>query len=86
MVWGRDGFIGSQRYPMQWGGDPQTDWEAMAASIRAGWGYGMSGVPYYATDVGGFYGTTQPDAELSLALDRQCDLLLALSLSRHRRA
>ncbi|MBL8521246.1 MAG: glycoside hydrolase family 31 protein [Betaproteobacteria bacterium] len=66
MVWGRDGFIGSQRYPMQWGGDPQTDWEAMAASIRAGLGYGMSGVPYYATDVGGFYGATQPDAELYL--------------------
>jgi alpha-D-xyloside xylohydrolase len=66
MVWGRDGFIGSQRYPMQWGGDPQTDWEAMAASIRAGLGYGLSGVPYYATDVGGFYGATQPDAELYL--------------------
>ncbi len=66
MVWGRDGFIGSQRFPMQWGGDPQTDWEAMAASIRAGLGYGMSGVPYYATDVGGFYGATQPDAELYL--------------------
>lgn len=66
MVWGRDGFISSQRYPMQWGGDPQTDWEAMAASIRAGLGYGMSGVPFYATDVGGFYGAQQPDAELYL--------------------
>lgn len=66
MVWGRDGFIGSQLYPMQWGGDPQTDWEAMAASIRAGIGYGMSGVPYYSTDVGGFYGAQQPDAELFL--------------------
>jgi alpha-D-xyloside xylohydrolase len=66
MVWGRDGFIGSQRYPMQWGGDPQTDWEGMAASIRAGLGYGMSGVPYYASDVGGFYGAQQPDTELYL--------------------
>lgn len=66
MVWGRDGFIGSQRLPMQWGGDPQTDWEGMAASIRGGLGYGMSGVPYYATDVGGFYGAQQPDTELYL--------------------
>ena len=66
MVWGRDGFIGSQRFPMQWGGDPQTDWEGMAASIRGGLGYGMSGVPYYATDVGGFYGAQQPDPELYL--------------------
>ena len=66
MVWGRDGFIGSQRFPMQWGGDPQTDWEGMAASIRGALGYGMSGVPYYATDVGGFYGASQPDTELYL--------------------
>ena len=66
MVWGRDGFIGSQRFPMQWGGDPQTDWEGMAASIRGGLSYGMSGVPYYATDVGGFYGAQQPDSELYL--------------------
>jgi alpha-D-xyloside xylohydrolase len=66
MVWGRDGFIGSQRFPMQWGGDPQTDWEGMAASIRGGLGYGMSGVPYYASDVGGFYGAQQPDTELYL--------------------
>ncbi len=66
MVWGRDGCIGSQRYPVQWGGDPQSDWEGMAASIRGGLGYGMSGVPYYATDVGGFYGAEQPDAELYL--------------------
>jgi alpha-D-xyloside xylohydrolase len=65
MVWGRDGFIGSQRLPIQWGGDPQSDWEGMAASIRGGLGYGLSGVPYYATDVGGFYGE-QPDAELYL--------------------
>jgi alpha-D-xyloside xylohydrolase len=66
MVWGRDGFIGSQRFPMQWGGDPQTDWEGMAASIRGGLSYGMSGVPFYATDVGGFYGAQQPDIELYL--------------------
>ena len=66
MVWGRDGFIGSQRYPMQWGGDPQTDWEGMAGSIRGALSYGMSGVPYYSSDVGGFYGAQQPDPELYL--------------------
>jgi alpha-D-xyloside xylohydrolase len=65
MVWGRSGWTGSQRYPVQWGGDPQSDWEALAASIRGGLSWGLSGVPYYATDVGGFYGA-QPDAELYL--------------------
>jgi alpha-D-xyloside xylohydrolase len=65
MVWGRAGWTSSQRYPVQWGGDPQSDWEALAASIRGGLSWGLSGVPYYATDIGGFYGQ-QPDAELYL--------------------
>ena len=66
MVWGRAGWTGAQRYPIQWGGDPQSDWEGMCASIRGGLAWGMSGVPFYATDIGGFYGSRQPDAELYL--------------------
>jgi len=64
MVWGRAGWTGAQRYPIQWGGDPQSDWEGMCASIRGGLAWGLSGVPFYATDIGGFYGSRQPDAEL----------------------
>ena len=63
MIWGRAGWSGIQRYPMQWGGDPQSDWGGLEASIRGGLSYGLTGVPYWATDVGGFYGD-QPDAEL----------------------
>ena len=63
LVFGRSGWAGSQRYPMQWGGDPQSDWEGLAASLRGGLSWGLSGVPCYATDIGGFYGA-QPDAEL----------------------
>ena len=63
MIWGRAGWSGIQRYPMQWGGDPQSDWGGLESSIRGGLSYGMSGVPYWATDVGGFYGD-QPDPEL----------------------
>ena len=63
LVLGRSGWIGSQRYPLQWGGDPQADWEGLAASIRGGLSWGLSGAPCYATDIGGFYGP-QPDAEL----------------------
>jgi alpha-D-xyloside xylohydrolase len=66
MVWGRAGWSGAQRYPIQWGGDPQSDWEGMCASIRGGLAWGLSGVPFYATDIGGFYGSKQPDAELYL--------------------
>lgn len=66
MVWGRAGWTGAQRYPIQWGGDPQSDWEGMCASIRGGLAWGLTGVPFYATDIGGFYGARQPDAELFL--------------------
>ena len=64
MVWSRAGWIGSQRYPIGWGGDPQSDWEGLAASIRGGLSLGMSGNPYHASDIGGFYGSAQPSGEL----------------------
>ena len=48
MVWSRAGWTGSQRYPIGWGGDPQSDWEGLAASIRGGLSWGMSGNPYHS--------------------------------------
>jgi alpha-D-xyloside xylohydrolase len=63
LVWGRSGWAGSQRYPMGWGGDPQCDWEGLAASIRGVQSWGMSGVPFSAHDIGGWYGSLN-DPEL----------------------
>jgi alpha-D-xyloside xylohydrolase len=65
--YGRDGaflfsraaWAGQQRYPSQWGGDPQADWGGLAASLRGALSWGLSGAPYFATDVGGFYGDTR---------------------------
>ena len=54
-LFSRDGWTGSQRYPAPWGGDPQADWEGMMGDIRGGLSLGLSGFPFYATDVGGFY-------------------------------
>jgi alpha-D-xyloside xylohydrolase len=64
LVFGRSGWTGSQRYPVQWGGEPQSDWEGLAASIRGALSWGMTGVPYHATDIGGYYGSSQPSPEL----------------------
>jgi len=75
IVWGRSGWAGGQRYPVQWGGDPQGDWEGLAGSIRGGLSWGMSGGAFYAHDIGGFYGaqengsllgTGMPEPELYL--------------------
>lgn len=63
MVWGRSGWTGSQRFPFGWGGDPQSDWEGLAASIRGVQAWGMSGGSFSAHDIGGWYGTLK-DPEL----------------------
>ena len=64
VIWSRSAWAGSQRYPIGWGGDPQSDWEGLAASIRGALSWGMSGNPYHSADVGGHYGSMQPSAEL----------------------
>ena len=86
MVWGRAGWTGSQRYPIQWGGDPQSDWEGLAASIRGGLSWGMSGVPYHSSDIGGFYGSQQPSAELYLRWLQATVFSSHIRRPRHRRA
>ncbi|MGD8793660.1 MAG: glycoside hydrolase family 31 protein, partial [Anaerolineae bacterium] len=53
-TWGRSAYAGSQRYPVQWGGDSYSTLDQMACQIRAMLGYGLSGVPFSSHDVGGF--------------------------------
>lgn len=62
-LFSRSAWAGSQRYPSQWGGDPQADWGGLVGSLRGALSWGMSGAPFYATDVGGFYKDTR-DPEL----------------------
>ena len=54
-------WTGSQRFNSHWGGDPQADWEGMISNLRGGLSWGLSGAPFYATDVGGFYKDTRDD-------------------------
>jgi len=62
-VWSRSGWAGSQRFATQWGGDPEVSWEGLAGSILGGQSWGLTGAPFYAHDIGGFYGR-KPDDEL----------------------
>lgn len=61
-LFSRSSWIGCQRFNSQWGGDPQADWEGMMGNIRGGLSWGLSGAPFYATDIGGFYKDTRDDA------------------------
>jgi alpha-D-xyloside xylohydrolase len=63
LVWSRSGWAGSQRFAMQWGGDPQASWNGLAGSIIGGQSWAFTGGPFYSHDIGGFYGGP-PDPEL----------------------
>jgi alpha-D-xyloside xylohydrolase len=55
VVFGRSGYAGSQRYPINWVGDTQCSWEGMAAALRAGLSLSLSGIPFWSHDIGGFW-------------------------------
>jgi alpha-D-xyloside xylohydrolase len=57
LVNARSGTAGMQRYPTCWSADPQCNWEEMATTLRAGLSIGLSGVPFWNSDVGGFNNT-----------------------------
>jgi alpha-D-xyloside xylohydrolase len=78
LVWARSGSIGSQQYPVHWGGDPQTSFSSMAGSLRGGLSLGLSGVPFWGHDIGGFFGR-QPSSRLYI---RWAQLGLLSGLSR----
>ncbi|HZD65507.1 MAG TPA: TIM-barrel domain-containing protein, partial [Acidimicrobiales bacterium] len=56
LVWGRSGWAGSQRYPGQWGGDPESSVAGMAATLRAGLSWAVSAPGLWGHDIGGFSG------------------------------
>ncbi len=58
IIWARSAWAGSQRYPLHWGGDAATTDEAMAAQLRGGLSFGISGFTFWSHDMGGFVTTT----------------------------
>jgi alpha-D-xyloside xylohydrolase len=60
MVFARSATAGSQQFPVHWGGDCESSYEAMAESLRGGLSLGMSGFGFWSHDIGGFEGTPSP--------------------------
>jgi alpha-glucosidase (family GH31 glycosyl hydrolase) len=65
LTFSRAGFTGAQRCPAHWAGDENSTWDAFRHSILAGLSAGISGIPFWAWDIGGFSGEI-PTAELYL--------------------
>lgn len=61
VVFARSATVGSQKYPVHWGGDNSSNYPSMAESLRAGLSFGMSGFGYWAHDISGFEAEADPD-------------------------
>jgi len=63
----RNGYAGMQRYAsFLWSGDVYSTWETLKTHIPVAVNTGLSGIPYWGTDIGGFVPTAEFTAELYL--------------------
>lgn len=53
----RSSYLGQQRYgSFCWSGDIVSQWNVMRKQIAGGLNYSLCGIPYWNTDIGGFFG------------------------------
>jgi alpha-D-xyloside xylohydrolase len=61
VLFARSATVGSQQFPVHWGGDNNATYESMAESLRGGLSFGLSGFGFWSHDIGGFENTAPPD-------------------------
>ncbi|KXL43219.1 glycoside hydrolase family 31 protein [Acidomyces richmondensis BFW] len=60
VLFARAACAGTQRFPLCWGGDCESTFEAMAESLRGGLSLGFCGYSFWSVDIGGFEGYPDP--------------------------
>lgn len=61
----RNGYAGMQRYAaFLWSGDVQSRWETLRTHVPVAVNTGLSGIPFWGTDIGGFIPTSEYTGEL----------------------
>ena len=61
LVFARSATVGSQEFPVHWGGDSTANYGSMAESLRGGLSLGLSGFGFWSHDISGFEKTATPD-------------------------
>jgi len=61
VVFARSGTVGSQQYPVHWGGDNSSSYPSMAETLRGGLSLGLTGFGFWSHDISGFNKTATPD-------------------------
>ncbi|WP_161979442.1 alpha-xylosidase [Streptococcus sp. S784/96/1] len=54
VLFARSASVGSQKFPVHWGGDNLSEYYSMAESLRGGLSFLMSGFGFWSHDIGGF--------------------------------
>ncbi len=60
-VFSRSATTGTQKFPVNWGGDNESSYISMAETLRGGLSFCQSGYGYWAHDISGFCKTATPD-------------------------
>lgn len=61
VVFSRSSTVGTQQFPVNWGGDNESTYISMAESLRGGLSFCQSGFGFWAQDISGFGGKATPD-------------------------
>lgn len=61
VLFARSATAGCQQFPVHWGGDCDSNYEAMAESLRGGLSLSLCGFGFWSHDIGGFENTATPD-------------------------
>lgn len=65
----RSGWIGSQKFgTLLWSGDIKGDFPTLRKQVKAGLNIGLCGIPWWNTDIGGFFDDPQTDDYKELLL------------------
>ena len=59
-LFARSATVGCQQFPLHWGGDCESTFQAMAETLRGGLSLGCCGFGYWSHDIGGFEGKPDP--------------------------
>jgi alpha-glucosidase (family GH31 glycosyl hydrolase) len=64
--WGlhRNAYAGIQRHGWLWSGDIDSRWETLAKQVPSGLNVAVTGIPFWGTDIGGFFTTPEFTGEL----------------------
>ncbi len=61
VLFARSATTGCQQFPVHWGGDCFSNYQAMAETLRGGLSLGLGGFGYWSHDIGGFEATSTED-------------------------